>query len=837
MRARSVLELTMRTRLIAGVLLVGSAALPSLALPTKHDAAFRSLPPHRLPQGGVAGGCGGTTLTQSTDPNLIQGDASVFCDVGLASAENWVARSFGPLPASTAVSCIQFGIDENIGGDWPVEVLLLTGTLEGPDDLTTVFSITTNIPAGAKGLSISVFGFAPVEIAAAANLVVALRSPTRVPAQGGDGGALVFGFNSAGESAPTYIKAATCGVDDFVTTAEVGFPNSQLVMTIGLESTGPASCGSPGDCFTAHASPGCQEPLCCATVCATDPACCDVAWDSTCVGLAESGCGGVLVNGQWHVPSIPGTTLEEGPDGVTVRPSVPDASFGWSVDVFDLSDDPAGRPTGLQSSAISWNANEVGAEVRFSFSSGFGNNPDNLCFATVKPGVARLDFEGGAGSCFAADPGDLVDIVVLKGGQYVGTIPDQASGTVTIDIDPGGGGGTPDAKFTFWGFCKGNKKTTTTTNPDGSTSTTTETTWTYGFGGGSSSADNALLISGSAGTLVGDAFEIRPTSPRMCAAPLMTVCTGKHISKCLILMSQEDDVANSAQVVFSDADTAPRPEGTNVVSYTIGVGAAPLSGTAPSRMKPKKKGDLIGIELSDFGATPDGVALLLGGAESADFDLELEPLPGSIGACASFSTKLLGGGFGGTVLLDPCFACPPPFKGTWNIVPDFAGLGIGTYTVVGYLEGTALFAMPGMSGSAGSTDEPPASFGKLGGATPCYVFKWRPPTWFYPPFSDGPVQIDEIRVLAEGAPSPQPPIEHIEVRGTNLQSMMIGNPVVELPSKKPCPGDLNGNGAVSATDLSILLGGWGTPAADIDGNGTTDAADLAILLGSWGPCL
>ncbi len=55
-----------------------------------------------------------------------------------------------------------------------------------------------------------------------------------------------------------------------------------------------------------------------------------------------------------------------------------------------------------------------------------------------------------------------------------------------------------------------------------------------------------------------------------------------------------------------------------------------------------------------------------------------------------------------------------------------------------------------------------------------------------------------------------------------------------------CPIDLDGNGAVGAFDLAILLGNWGPNpghAADLNGDGTVDAADLAILLGNWGPCL
>jgi hypothetical protein len=56
-----------------------------------------------------------------------------------------------------------------------------------------------------------------------------------------------------------------------------------------------------------------------------------------------------------------------------------------------------------------------------------------------------------------------------------------------------------------------------------------------------------------------------------------------------------------------------------------------------------------------------------------------------------------------------------------------------------------------------------------------------------------------------------------------------------------CPGDLNLDGTVDATDLAILLGAWGGvgpigAGGDIDLDGDTDGADLGTLLGGWGPC-
>lgn len=53
-----------------------------------------------------------------------------------------------------------------------------------------------------------------------------------------------------------------------------------------------------------------------------------------------------------------------------------------------------------------------------------------------------------------------------------------------------------------------------------------------------------------------------------------------------------------------------------------------------------------------------------------------------------------------------------------------------------------------------------------------------------------------------------------------------------------CPADVNGDGQVSAADLTLLLGTWGEAeiVGDINGDGIVSAADLTILLGAWGPC-
>lgn len=70
-----------------------------------------------------------------------------------------------------------------------------------------------------------------------------------------------------------------------------------------------------------------------------------------------------------------------------------------------------------------------------------------------------------------------------------------------------------------------------------------------------------------------------------------------------------------------------------------------------------------------------------------------------------------------------------------------------------------------------------------------------------------------------------------KLNGTTLKSDLCGG------GPPPCPADLNGDGVVGATDLTLLLGAWGTSGpGDLSGDGSVGAPDLTLLLGAWGPC-
>ena len=55
-----------------------------------------------------------------------------------------------------------------------------------------------------------------------------------------------------------------------------------------------------------------------------------------------------------------------------------------------------------------------------------------------------------------------------------------------------------------------------------------------------------------------------------------------------------------------------------------------------------------------------------------------------------------------------------------------------------------------------------------------------------------------------------------------------------------CPADLDGNGVVEGSDLTILLASWGLTGdslpTDLNGDGEIGGSDLAIVIGNWGSC-
>lgn len=61
-----------------------------------------------------------------------------------------------------------------------------------------------------------------------------------------------------------------------------------------------------------------------------------------------------------------------------------------------------------------------------------------------------------------------------------------------------------------------------------------------------------------------------------------------------------------------------------------------------------------------------------------------------------------------------------------------------------------------------------------------------------------------------------------------------------IESRGDCPADLNGDGVVDVSDMTLLLAAWGPDRcgypADLTGDGVVDVSDMNKLLAAWGPC-
>lgn len=103
--------------------------------------------------------------------------------------------------------------------------------------------------------------------------------------------------------------AAVCAVDPFCCDVSWDGLCVNQVDTVCAEPC-PSACPNPKhDCFTTG-GPGCSDEECCLQVCAADPFCCDVSWDSLCVSGAQTLCIDCVAD-----PCPAGAVLENEPCG------------------------------------------------------------------------------------------------------------------------------------------------------------------------------------------------------------------------------------------------------------------------------------------------------------------------------------------------------------------------------------------------------------------------------------------------------------------------------------------------------------------------------------------
>lgn len=97
-------------------------------------------------------------------------------------------------------------------------------------------------------------------------------------------------IGSPGSSAPE-VDACVCAVDLFCCEAEWDETCVAIAATVCGACDSIPSCGLHGPCHEAREIPGCDDVVCCEITCESDPFCCVIAWDTTCVTISNAECG------------------------------------------------------------------------------------------------------------------------------------------------------------------------------------------------------------------------------------------------------------------------------------------------------------------------------------------------------------------------------------------------------------------------------------------------------------------------------------------------------------------------------------------------------------------
>lgn len=187
---------------------------------------------------------GPASITQSTSTTVAVGSA-VSCNggaPGFLHTDNSYFRGFTlsafnpPLDSvQFLVQQVSFGIEQSnaagTGTTQPVTLRLFDSTANPPTNATIGPAIATenlNVPDLATTIFAAPLTTPPVLLNASDILAVEVFTPNGQVA----GHSFFIGANGSGQSGPSFLRAAPCGVAEITNTAAIGFPNMHIVMTV-----------------------------------------------------------------------------------------------------------------------------------------------------------------------------------------------------------------------------------------------------------------------------------------------------------------------------------------------------------------------------------------------------------------------------------------------------------------------------------------------------------------------------------------------------------------------------------------------------------------------------
>ncbi|MEP6787142.1 MAG: DUF4394 domain-containing protein [Acidobacteriota bacterium] len=192
-----------------------------------------------------------TTITQSTSQTITQGN-SFSCNAGAPGFFHYENRyfrafnaaSFGIQPGSPYfVTSVDVGIQSAVAGgaSQPMTVNLYANNGSAFPAGTLTLIGTANVDLQDQGLTVLNVPLTATVPAGTLEIVMEVLTP-----DGTDPGNSIFlGSNAAGQSGPSYIQAAECGLGTPTDLATIGFPNMHLVFNIHGSCTAPTPTPTP----------------------------------------------------------------------------------------------------------------------------------------------------------------------------------------------------------------------------------------------------------------------------------------------------------------------------------------------------------------------------------------------------------------------------------------------------------------------------------------------------------------------------------------------------------------------------------------------------------------
>jgi hypothetical protein len=175
------------------------------------------------------------TITQSTDPDTLVAGTGVACSDGVFTTENSWLRLFDldgdhGLAGTYTAESVDWGM-ETLTGDLPMDVNIYC--LD--DGMPFLYSFMTMVGTGTTNATTGDLVFYNTAVSGACDSATQRMA---VELFGDDceilGTCTLYwiGANNLGQTGPTYIASASCGIVDPVDLAAIGFPNSHLVMKV-----------------------------------------------------------------------------------------------------------------------------------------------------------------------------------------------------------------------------------------------------------------------------------------------------------------------------------------------------------------------------------------------------------------------------------------------------------------------------------------------------------------------------------------------------------------------------------------------------------------------------